>query len=178
MLVRSIFILQALQHRAVIQFVNYILSPHDSTIYLLFEPCKRGSLDRIRKVIDKRPEVRRKVIKYILYELAEVLAYLKGRNVAHRDLKPSNITFDNKGQLKLIDFDEAVCFDARFSSLSQSKMLSDFGINVGEVMAMFSSQKSRASSYVGTQIYMSPEMIHSTVCDEKGDLWAYGCIFY
>lgn len=43
---------------------------------------------------------------------------------------------------------------------------------------MFSSQKSRASSYVGTHIYMSPEMIHSTICDEKGDLWAYACIFY
>jgi serine/threonine protein kinase len=40
------------------------------------------------------------------------------------------------------------------------------------------SKKSRASNFVGTQFYMSPEMIQSTVCDEKGDLWAYGCILY
>lgn len=46
------------------------------------------------------------------------------------------------------------------------------------MLAMFNSQKSRASSIVGTQIYMCPEMMHSTACDEKGDLWAYGCILY
>jgi serine/threonine protein kinase len=43
---------------------------------------------------------------------------------------------------------------------------------------MLNSRKSRASSFVGTMIYMSPEMIHSTIGDEKGDLWAYGCIVY
>jgi serine/threonine protein kinase len=127
MLVRSIFILQALHHRGIIQFVNYILSPDDSTIYLLFEPCKRGSLDRVKRVLERRAQVRGKIIKYILYELAQVLAYLKSRNVVHRDLKPSNITFNSEGQLKLIDFDEAVCFDAKFSSLTQEKMLRDFG---------------------------------------------------
>ena len=46
------------------------------------------------------------------------------------------------------------------------------------MVSLFSSQKSRASIYVGTHIYMSPEMVHSTIGDEKGDLWAYGCIFY
>jgi cell division cycle 2-like len=127
MLVRSIFILQALKHPSIIHFVNYIISPDDSTIYLLFEPCKKGSLERLEHVLDKRPQVRTKIIKYILYELAVALGYLKASNVAHRDLKPSNITFDSRGQLKLIDFDEAVCFDPKFSTLSQSKMLTDFG---------------------------------------------------
>lgn len=127
MLVRSIFILQALQHRAIIQFVNYIISPDDSTIYILFEACKKGSLDKIKRVLEKRPQVRTKIIKYILHELALALSYLKASNVAHRDLKPSNITFNNEGQLKIIDFDEAVVFDPHFSTLSQSKMLTDFG---------------------------------------------------
>jgi 3-phosphoinositide dependent protein kinase-1 len=49
---------------------------------------------------------------------------------------------------------------------------------VNDVVNLFNSQKSRASNYVGTHIYMSPEMIHSTISDEKGDLWAYGCILY
>lgn len=131
MLVRSIFILQSLHHRGIIQFVNYILSPDDSNIYLLFEPCKRGSLDRLQRVLPRRPALRAALTKFILYELAQVLAYLKARNVAHRDLKPSNITFNSQGQLKLIDFDEAVCFDAKFSSLSQEKMLRDFGRRCG-----------------------------------------------
>ncbi len=25
---------------------------------------------------------------------------------------------------------------------------------------------------------MAPEMVQSTICDEKSDLWAYGCIMY
>ena len=40
------------------------------------------------------------------------------------------------------------------------------------------SHKSRASKVVGTQLYMSPEMMHSTIGDEKGDLWAFACILY
>jgi serine/threonine protein kinase len=125
MLVRSIFILQSLKHQSIIKFVNYIISPDDSTIYLLFEPCKKGSLDKLKGVLSKRKEP--KIIKLILYELALALCYLKASNVAHRDLKPSNITFNSKGELKIIDFDEAVCFDPRFTNLSQSKMLKDFG---------------------------------------------------
>lgn len=41
--------------------------------------------------------------------------------------KPPNITFDSRGQLKMIDFDEAVCFDPKFANLTQSRMLKDFG---------------------------------------------------
>ena len=44
MLIRSIYILQHLNHPSVVRFVNYILSPDDSTIYLLFESAKKGSL--------------------------------------------------------------------------------------------------------------------------------------
>ena len=52
-------------------------------------------------------------LKLILFDLAQALTYLKSVNVAHRDIKPSNITFDSEGVLKLIDFDEAVCFEDR-----------------------------------------------------------------
>lgn len=45
-----------------------------------------------------------------MYQIAKCLYYLKSVSVAHRDIKPSNITFNSKGELKVIDFDEAVCF--------------------------------------------------------------------
>ena len=50
--------------------------------------------------------------------------------MVHRDLKPSNITFDGKGQLKLIDFDEAVCFDSSLCSVAQLELLGEFGMSV------------------------------------------------
>lgn len=40
------------------------------------------------------------------------------------------------------------------------------------------SRRSRANSFVGTEMYMSPEMRHNTITDERGDIWAYGCILY
>jgi protein-serine/threonine kinase len=45
-----------------------------------------------------------------MYQLTQALLYLKSVAVAHRDLKPSNISFNSQGELKLIDFDEAICF--------------------------------------------------------------------
>lgn len=54
MFVRSMFILQSLQHRSIIKFVNYIISPDDSIIYLLFEACKKGSLDKLKQILLER----------------------------------------------------------------------------------------------------------------------------
>ena len=38
-------------------------------------------------------------------------------------MKPSNITFNSEGQLKLIDFDEAICFEHKMTNAAQNKML-------------------------------------------------------
>ena len=53
----------------------------------------------------------------MIFELIEGLKYLKSVSVAHRDIKvylfiwkPSNIAFTSDGELRIIDFDEAVCF--------------------------------------------------------------------
>ena len=43
---------------------------------------------------------------------------------------------------------------------------------------IFVSRRSRAMSFVGTALYMSPEMKCLTKTDERGDTWALGCIIY
>jgi serine/threonine protein kinase len=77
---------------------------------MIFDACKKGSLSDIKK--DLTPNNLNNLIRFILYQLAEGLSYLKAMKVAHRDLKvyfiyiqPSNITFNSEGQLKIIDFD-------------------------------------------------------------------------
>lgn len=52
---------------------------------MIFDACKKGSLSDIKK--DLIAKKMWKVIKYILYQLAEALSYLKSMKVAHRDLK-------------------------------------------------------------------------------------------
>ena len=46
-----------------------------------------------------------------MHQLGVALKYLKSVAVAHRDIKPSNITFNSQACLKIVDFDEAVCFN-------------------------------------------------------------------
>ena len=85
MIIRSIYILQYLDHPTVVKFVNYIISPDDSTIYLIFECAKKGSLRSLMEPLHSRPSLGN----YVLYQLAQALAYLKSKNVAHRDIKVS-----------------------------------------------------------------------------------------
>lgn len=85
-LIRSLYILHSLNHPGVIRCVNYMVPPHeDLAIYTLFEACKRGSLENIKKPL--RGYKQFTLIKLIMLDLAETLHYLKLHNVAHRDLK-------------------------------------------------------------------------------------------
>jgi serine/threonine protein kinase len=83
--VRSIYILQQLQHPNIIRCVDYILPPQDISIYVLYEPGKKGSLDEIKGPL--REQSNYGLIRYIMLQLAEGLEYLSSVKVAHRDLK-------------------------------------------------------------------------------------------
>jgi serine/threonine protein kinase len=88
--VRSVYILQHLNHPNIIRLVNYIVPvEYDMSIYLLYESGKKGSLEDIKKHL--RLHKMHSVIKLIMYELAEALSYLKSVNVAHRDIKVPEI---------------------------------------------------------------------------------------
>lgn len=56
--------------------------------------------------------------------------------------------------------------------------MSKTGINLSDAPPFARPLQNRASNYVGTLFYMAPEMVQSTICDEKSDLWAFGCILY
>ena len=106
-LIRSARILQALSHPGIIDFVHYIIGEEDE-IFLVYEACKKGSLEEVKSQLYKAKDM--VLIKEIMHQLCQALKYLKSVAVAHRDIKPSNLTFNSDGFLKVVDFDEAVCF--------------------------------------------------------------------
>ena len=82
---------------------------------------------------------------HILIQLVSALAYLHKRGIAHRDIKPENVVFDMNLSAKLIDF--GVCCQTH----------------------------SLASSFVGTDFFIAPEIISQPKYDpKKADIYSLG----
>ncbi|KAJ7815261.1 kinase-like domain-containing protein, partial [Mycena olivaceomarginata] len=80
--------------------------------------------------------------------LREILSAL---NYCHNtDLKPENVFLDEANTVKL----------------------GDFGLSKALVHAEF------ATTYSGTPIYMSPELVRGIAYNSKSDIWSLGCVIY
>ena len=84
-------------------------------------------------------------------QLCAAVLYLHKNNIIHRDIKSANILIDINNNIKLIDF------------------------GVSKIM---NSYMKFTKSFVGTPLYMSPELFKNVLYDSKIDIWALGIILY
>ena len=84
-------------------------------------------------------------------QLCAAVSYLHKNNIIHRDIKSSNILIDNNSNIKLIDF-------------GVSKILNTY--------------MKYTKSFVGTPLYMSPELFKNVLYDSKIDIWSLGIVLY
>ena len=90
---------------------------------------------------------------YILFyasQILEGLVYLHSMNIVYRDLKPENIILDENGNI----------------------LLADFGIS------KILEKGSKATSFVGTPEYVSPEIVLEQGHDKSVDVWSFGILLY
>jgi serine/threonine protein kinase len=149
-LIRELKIQMFLDHPNIIKLYGFF---HDKeAIYLLLE---LGSSGQLYKVIKERERMSESSTSYTIKQVCEAVRYLHFFKIIHRDLKPENIVIQSvqheftQGTVKLCDFGWAVCRGTELRS-----------------------------TFCGTPLYVSPEILKGQLYDEKIDLWAIGILTY
>ena len=79
------------------------------------------------------------------------LKYIHDRKILHRDIKPENVLKTKSGVIKFADFG---------------------------VSKLVSSTLAKASTEIGTPLYLSPEIVRQEKYDFKTDIWSMGVTLY
>jgi eukaryotic-like serine/threonine-protein kinase len=109
----------------------------------------------MKQALRRGPESLAFMLDQIVEQAAEGLYYMHTKSWIHLDIKPDNFLVSRDGTVKLIDF-----------TIAQKKK-TGFG-------KLFHSAKVAK----GTRSYMAPEQIRRKVCDERADVYAFGCVLF
>lgn len=140
---REIMVLQEFDHPNIIKLKDMFYK--DFNMNLVLELCEHALNDVIPKI-----KLTEEVVKSIMKQLLEGLAYLHDNFVVHRDLKPGNILISHKGELKITDFGTA---------------------------KLFGENKRPLTNGITTLWYSAPELLFGTKhYGSSIDMWAAGCI--
>ncbi|RKP03313.1 hypothetical protein CXG81DRAFT_9686, partial [Caulochytrium protostelioides] len=87
------------------------------------------------------------ICSFILREVAQGLSYMHTNGKIHRDIKAANILFSSTGGVKLADFG---------------------------VAAQLTADRQVRNTFVGTPLFVAPEIVLSQTYDTAVDVWSYG----
>lgn len=140
-----------LNHPNLVKLLFFQEERASGQLYLIMEYCAGGDL---RRYLNKRGgRLSEATARHFLCQLAAGLQYLQEHRILHRDLKPHNLLLTRESddaELKIADFGFAREFDPQ------------------ELM----------ESYLGSPLYMAPEILQRQRYTHKTDLWSVGVIFY
>eukprot|EP00045_Choanoeca_perplexa_P017652 m.261190 g.261190 ORF g.261190 m.261190 type:complete len:475 (-) comp17595_c0_seq2:5601-7025(-) len=118
-------------------------------LYFAMELCPNGDLQQfITRFGPQSPPA----AKFFAQQLTAGIGFCHSRNIVHRDIKPDNCLLDSGLNLKLCDF---AC----------SKTLSSPG-------------SERKNSFVGTAMFVAPEILNSEPASFASDFWSLACTLY
>ena len=109
----------------------------------------------MKQALRRGPESLAFMLDQIVEQAAEGLYYMHTKNWIHLDVKPDNFLVSRDGTVKLVDF-----------TIAQKK-------KTGIAKLLHSAKVAK-----GTRSYMAPEQIRRKVCDERTDVYAFGCVLY
>lgn len=146
----------------------YYTFQDERSLYFVLDYCKGGELLGVLKRMTTFDE---ECTQFYGAQILDTIDYMHKRGIIHRDLKPENILLDSQMHTKITDFGTAKILDT-------SKQPEG---GLGDIPSLDSTdppEHERASSFVGTAEYVSPELLTDKNACKASDLWAFGCIIF
>nr|AML77684.1 putative LOV domain-containing protein [Heliconia sp. BC-2016] len=176
-------------HRACAEreILNMLDHPFLPTLYVSFQTrthvclitdyCPGGELFLL---LDRQPEkvLKEDAVRFYAAEVVVALEYLHCQGIIYRDLKPENILLQRDGHVSLTDFDLS-CLTPCEPQLLLPRIEDKKKQIKGRIPPIFVAEPMRASnSFVGTEEYISPEIITGAGHTSAVDWWALGILLY
>ncbi|XQJ24771.1 protein kinase, putative [Leishmania guyanensis] len=139
-----------LRHPHIVRFLESFF--YDGSLFVVMSYESGGDLDGLFHYLTqhhKTPTTHTLLLWFV--QLLEALVYCHDHSVIHRDIKPGNI---------LVSTDTKVLY------------LGDFG------SAKTLSISNVTSTFVGSPMWISPEVLLGTSYSYAADVWSMGCVFY
>ena len=172
-------------HRNCVRLENTFQDEDNCYFVLEYHP-----LGNLTDLIRKRKKLSRSLTRFYAKEIINALEYFRKFNIVHRDMKPENILIDENFHWKISDFGSAKIIDAKEVEKELSKVSFDFAestsdldvnpnFDLDSVEERYSQNVlNRGNTFIGTPLYVSPEMLAHNIAWYASDLWGLGCIIY
>ncbi|CAD8153011.1 unnamed protein product [Paramecium octaurelia] len=112
------------------------------------------------------------IIQFYTAEIVSILEYIHSKGIVHRDIKPENLLITEEKHLKLIDFGTAVIYDQEKVPPKIVQAIENYRKDFVDT------ERRRQYSFVGTNAYLTPEMISDKPVGPGTDLWALAIMMY
>ena len=193
-LIDEIEILKNLEHPNIMKVYESFVDDHN--YYIVSELCDQGHLLNKLEKLGKMDQI---VVKFLMDQIFNAVAYLHSKNIMHGDLKLENVllyTTSKRGGRRFTsinqDFNEDESLTQDINKNYGNKKSSSKSVNYIKDMMNYEiklidfgcskyfvkkNKKQKLTGIIGTSIYCSPEVVDN-LYDERCDEWSCGVLMY